>query len=392
MKKIKLSLKIFLTIFLILITTSFIAENIVIKTVTSNIIAKKVSGYLLDKIVYDVDIDELGKIENNIRKSNITEQITAKFIDVAIKNIVNNQIENFEIENEINELVKKYMPENMSEEKLQTIRDYATKNITNMEKRMQNDLVDGFGTYYTAILKIYSIFTNLYFRIILFILIIVCIISLYFMEKIKLIKTMRIICFILAIYMIIIFMVISLLSKIIDQTLAGGRLQQIDCNSVIFLIAITLAIGILLFIVEKIKKENIIKKAGCILINLSKKEIALICKNGEYSFPKGHLEKNETLVECAIRETKEETGHDCHLVSEKELSKIHYNNSKGENVETCFYLAIDDGITNDIIDEKDKEETKWIKYSDVEHTLSYQNLKDFWNENKIEVKRIIDKN
>ena len=72
MKKIKLSLKIFLTIFLILITTSFIAENIVIKTVTSNIISKKVSGYLLDKIVYDVDIDELGKIENNIRKSNIT--------------------------------------------------------------------------------------------------------------------------------------------------------------------------------------------------------------------------------------------------------------------------------------------------------------------------------
>lgn len=103
MKKIKLSLKILLTIFLILITTSFIAENIVIKTVTSNIISKKVSGYLLDKIVYDVDIDELGKIENNIRKSNITEQITAKFIDVAIKNIVNNQIENFEIENEIND-------------------------------------------------------------------------------------------------------------------------------------------------------------------------------------------------------------------------------------------------------------------------------------------------
>ena len=70
MKKIKLSLKIFLTIFLILITTSFIAENIVIKTVTSNIISKKVSGYLLDKIVYDVDIDELGKIENNNRKNN----------------------------------------------------------------------------------------------------------------------------------------------------------------------------------------------------------------------------------------------------------------------------------------------------------------------------------
>ena len=121
---------------------------------------------------------------------------------------------------------------------------------------MQNDLVGGFGTYYTAILKIYSIFTNLYFRIILFILIIVCIISLYFMEKNQINKNYEnnMLCF-SNIYDYN-FMVISLLSKIIDQTLAGGRLQQIDCNSVIFLIAITLAIGILLFIVEKIKFKD----------------------------------------------------------------------------------------------------------------------------------------
>lgn len=142
-------------------------------------------------------------------------------------------------------------------------------------------------------------------------------------------------------------------------------------------------------LLDKSKSKQLVKKAGCILINLQEKEIALVCRNGEYSFPKGHLEKGETLAECAIRETREETGHDCHLLRKEELSKIYYSNPKGENVENYFYLAIDDGITNEKIDEKDKEQTKWVKYSEVETTLSHQNLKDFWNEIKHEIKKII---
>ena len=83
-----------------------------------------------------------------------------------------------------------------------------------------------------------------------------------------------------------------------------------------------------------------IKKAGCILINIVNKEIALVCRNGEYSFPKGHLEINETIRECAIRETIEETGHSCHLVNNKEISINHYKDSKGNAIENYFYLAI----------------------------------------------------
>ena len=42
-----------------------------------------------------------------------------------------------------------------------------------------------------------------------------------------------------------------------------------------------------------------VKKAGCILINKKTKEIGLVyrIKHKDYSFPKGHLEKNETLKE-----------------------------------------------------------------------------------------------
>ena len=46
-----------------------------------------------------------------------------------------------------------------------------------------------------------------------------------------------------------------------------------------------------------------IKKAGTILINLENKKIGVVYrkKQNDYTFPKGHLEKGETILECAVR-------------------------------------------------------------------------------------------
>lgn len=83
--------------------------------------------------------------------------------------------------------------------------------------------------------------------------------------------------------------------------------------------------------------KNIVKKAGCILINLENNTIALVLRDGEYSFPKGHLEAGETIKECAIRETIEETGHEVKITAD-EIGIIKYITPKGENVENHMQI------------------------------------------------------
>ena len=130
-------------------------------------------------------------------------------------------------------------------------------------------------------------------------------------------------------------------------------------------------------------------KAGCILINKELKKIGLVYRKklNDYSFPKGHLEENETLSECAVRETTEETGRDCKLISDKEIGVIEYTNYEGQ-IKTYIFLALDKGKTNKKIAEKDKEELVWVNYNEVKSKLSYQNLKDFWNKVKEKVEKI----
>lgn len=127
-----------------------------------------------------------------------------------------------------------------------------------------------------------------------------------------------------------------------------------------------------------------ILKAGCVLINKENKKVGLVFrkKQADYSFAKGHLENGETLVECAKRETEEETGRKVELVSEKELGILSYITKKGENVDTYLYLAIDRGPIEKEIPENLKEELEWIDFEKVEELLTHDDLKDFWDMHK----------
>ena len=98
-----------------------------------------------------------------------------------------------------------------------------------------------------------------------------------------------------------------------------------------------------------------IKKAGTILINLEDKKVGLIYrkKHEDYSFPKGHLEKGETLLECAVRETEEETLRKNHLLNGNVVAIDRYSSGEENDVETYYYLAIDDEETSKDIPLKD---------------------------------------
>ena len=138
----------------------------------------------------------------------------------------------------------------------------------------------------------------------------------------------------------------------------------------------------------------IVKKAGTILINLETKKIALVyrVKHNDYSFPKGHLKENESLLECAIRETEEETGRKNHLILNKEIDILRYTNPKNEDCANYMYIAIDDGPTDKEIALSDKEVLKWTSPHDVLNTLTYSGLKDFWIKVKTPIEQLINNN
>ena len=135
-----------------------------------------------------------------------------------------------------------------------------------------------------------------------------------------------------------------------------------------------------------------VKKSGCILINKKTKEIGLVYRKrkDDYSFPKGHLEEGETLTECAIRETEDETGRTCIILNETPVGILHYTDSQNDETDVYYFLALENGKTKREVKEEDKELLKWVDINEVEKTLSYKNLKDFWVNIKKEVEKELD--
>lgn len=62
---------------------------------------------------------------------------------------------------------------------------------------------------------------------------------------------------------------------------------------------------------------------------------------GTYSIPKGKLEKGETIIQAAIRETEEEIGI---RIKEKQINKeykiIEYKNERGKIYKKLYYFIV----------------------------------------------------
>lgn len=129
------------------------------------------------------------------------------------------------------------------------------------------------------------------------------------------------------------------------------------------------------------KKE---KACGTIIID-NNKVLLIRQKQGFYGFPKGHVEGNETEVETAIRETKEETNLDV-IVDESKRFEISYivNDNIDKNV--VYFLAKLTGENNIIAQEEEINEVIWVDIDKAEDILTFDNLKELWKEVLKEIK------
>ena len=235
---------------------SFILENTVVKTFSQEILSKKISGYFLDEIIYDMDIDQLQRIEDNIRNSRYTDKITSKFIQTIVKNVGYDKDIEFDVSEEIDALVLENMPQEFYNEKGDAAKEYLNENIGAIEKNLEENLIRALGKPYLTILKLYDALTSIYFRVAMMLICIVTIIVLARIEKSKALRTFQISSIVTMTVTFLAFISIKLLSNFIDQRFAGGWLSSINLGLMFLFIILEGVISLVLFMLRKNRNSN----------------------------------------------------------------------------------------------------------------------------------------
>lgn len=114
------------------------------------------------------------------------------------------------------------------------------------------------------------------------------------------------------------------------------------------------------------------KSCGAVIFD-NDKVLVLKQVQGHWGFPKGHVENNETEIETAIREIKEETNLDVEI-NEKFRYVETYSPKENVTKDVVFFVA--KKIGGDVKpQEEEVSEIKWVSPKEALELVSYESSK-----------------
>ena len=123
---------------------------------------------------------------------------------------------------------------------------------------------------------------------------------------------------------------------------------------------------------------NIEKSCGAVVYTIINNQIKyLLIQNhkGTYGFPKGHMENNETEIETALREVKEEVGVNVTLIEGFKVNDEYILTKKENTLKQVVYFL---GVYSNQEYTYQKEELSnafLVSYEEAINLLQFENLK-----------------
>lgn len=115
------------------------------------------------------------------------------------------------------------------------------------------------------------------------------------------------------------------------------------------------------------------KSCGCIVID-NEKVLLVKHVSGHWDLPKGHIENEETEIETAVREIKEETNIDVEI-NENYRYTIEYSPEKDVWKEVVYFMATKKG-GNLKAQESEIEEVQWVEFDEAIKKITFDNTKN----------------
>ena len=120
------------------------------------------------------------------------------------------------------------------------------------------------------------------------------------------------------------------------------------------------------------------KSCGAIVYKKENDELKFLLvhqNNNHYSFPKGHMEENETELETALREIKEETNLDVEIDTDFRHQVTYLVESRNVMKDTVYFLATPK--TDDLKPQEGEIlNCDWYSYEETNKNLNYPDLKE----------------